>query len=275
MVGMAYVPDGVPLYYEATNEVGLSMAGLHFPREAVYQPPTGATDEVPPYLLIPWVLSQCATVEAAKALLAHTKAVAVSYSDALPLTPLHFMVADRHDSIAVEPLASGLYMTDLPTGVLTNAPKIDYHLTRLADFTALSGKEPPSCFGAAVTTPYSRGRGAIGLPGDWSSNSRFVRASFVKTQAVSDGGEEQSVAQMMHILGSVAVPRGCVMVGDTPTKTVYSSCCNVDTGTYYYRTYENSRLTAVCMHACDLDGTTPTLFPMRTAPSVLYETKER
>lgn len=275
MVGMAYAPDGVPLYYEATNEAGLSMAGLHFQREAAYLPPTGAADEVPPYLLIPWVLAQCATLEEAKALLARTRVVAVAYSEALPITPLHWMVADRHASAAVEPLSDGLHVTDLPTGVLTNAPKIDYHITRLSEYTALSSKEPPCCFGGAVLTPYSRGMGGIGLPGDWSSGSRFVRASFVKTQAVSDGGEEQSVAQMMHVLGSVAVPRGCVLAGEMPTKTVYTSCCNADTGTYYYRTYENSRLTAVCMHACDLDGDTPTLFPMRTAPSILYETQER
>ena len=110
-------------------------------------------------------------------------------------------------------------------------------------------------------TNYSLGMGALGLPGDFSSASRFVRAVFVKENSVSDGSEEESVSQFFHILAAVAMPRGCVLTHDGQFEyTRYSSCCNTESGVYYYTTYDHPAPRRVDLHAIDLS--TATLFSL-------------
>ena len=105
--------------------------------------------------------------------------------------------------------------------------------------------------------------GAIGMPGDWSSSSRFVKASFVKMNSVCGDSEEESVCQFFHILGSVEHQRGCVIMGDNLYEiTLYSSCCNTDRGIYYYRTYDNSQIHAVTMFREDLEGSDIVAYPL-------------
>ena len=97
--------------------------------------------------------------------------------------------------------------------------------------------------------------GAMGLPGDWSSQSRFVRASFVKMNSKCGNSEFESVNQFFHLLNSVAFPRGCVeMKKDVYEITIYSSCCNTDKGIYYYKTYENHQITKVDMFKENLNA---------------------
>ena len=100
---------------------------------------------------------------------------------------------------------------------------------------------------------YSLGMGALGLPGDFSSASRFIRALFVKENSVSEDNEASNVNQFFHILNSVAMPKGCVRTKDDFEYTHYSSCCNADRGIYYYTTYNNFEITAVNMHDVDLN----------------------
>ena len=117
--------------------------------------------------------------------------------------------------------------------------------------------------------PYSNGMGGMGLPGDLSSASRFVRAAFVKLNSVSGSTEEESVSQFFHILSSVAMPRGCVRMRPEEYEiTRYSCCCNVDRGIYYYTTYENSRISGVDMHQENLNGSKPVSYPLITESQI-------
>lgn len=253
MIGTAYIPDTVPLYYDAVNEAGLAMAALNFPRYANYTLPRGER-ELAPFEVIPWVLGCCATVREAVQRLQEIRIAAIDYRTDLPNTPLHWLLADTDRAVAVEPLEDGLLITDDPVGVLTNSPPLSEHLTRLADYTALLVDTPPADFAGIPLTLYSRGMGAIGLPGDWSSASRFVKASFVAAHSVCGGGEEACVSQMFHILQSVSHPRGCVRMPDGRFEiTVYSACCNLRTGDYYYRTYDGGQY-AVSLHGVPLDS---------------------
>ena len=114
--------------------------------------------------------------------------------------------------------------------------------------------------------------GAIGLPGDLSSMSRFVRVAFTRAHAVSDDAEPASVSQFFHILGSVDQQRGCCEVADGKYEiTIYTSCCNASRGIYYYTTYDNSRVTAVDMHRENLDGAVLSRYPMLTETDILLQ----
>ena len=255
MIGIASIVNGYPLYYEATNEHGLSMAGLNFPRNAYYPPEEPGKENVSPYELIPFILSSCKTVPQTKAMLERIRIAAIPFSDTLPLSPLHWMIADRDNSIVVESMKDGLHIYDNPVGVMTNNPPFDFHMTNLTQYTALSPEQPDSRFGGtALLTLPSRGMGALGLPGDLSSPSRFIRAAYTKAYSVCGESEAESVGQFFHILGSVRHVRGSVMVNGEPEITLYACCCNTDKGIYYYQTYENSRICAVHMHRENLDS---------------------
>ena len=273
MIGMAFVADGYPLYYDATNEKGLSMAGLNFPASTSYRPEQAGCDNVAPYEFIPWLLGQCADLAQARALLARINLVDIPFSAQLPLAPLHWLIADQSGAIVVEAMPEGLRVHDDPAGVLTNEPPFPYQIFHLNNHMQLSREAPRNSFAAGLDlTPYCLGMGAIGLPGDLSSPSRFVRAAFTKLNAVSGSSEEEDVRQFFHILGAVAQTRGCARAADDRYEyTVYSSCCNMDRGIYYYTTYENSRITAVDMHRTDLDGKTPSVYPLQRELTIHFQ----
>lgn len=256
MIGMAFVGGNYPLYYDATNEKGLSMAGLNFPANADYKPEMEGKDNVTPFEFIPWILGQCATVAEAKKRLERINLVKIDFSEELPLAPLHWMISDKEESIVVESVREGLKVYDNPVGVLTNNPVFDMQMFNLNNYMYLSTEPPTNCFSKKLDlVPYSRGMGAMGMPGDLSSESRFVRAAFTKMNSVCGDSESESISQFFHILGSVFQTRGCVCMSEEKYEiTTYSSCCNTDKGIYYYTTYENNQITGVNMCRENLEG---------------------
>lgn len=263
IIGTAVIANGFPLYFDATNEVGLSMAALNFPGNAVYLQANSKKYNVSSFELIPWILGQCTTVTDAEKLLKGTNIADTAFNDAFPPSPLHWIVADREVALTIEPMADGLSIYHNPVGILTNNPPFDYHMHNLNNYLNLTREEPRNHFAPQYPlAPHSRGLGAFGLPGDLSSVSRFVKAAFTKLNSVYGDTDEESITQFFHILSSVEQQSGCVRVGDRFEKTVYSSCCNTDTGIYYYVTYENRQITAINMHHENLDSNELFHYPM-------------
>lgn len=256
MIGMAHIAQDYPLYYDAVNEKGLAMAGLNFVGNAYYCEQKDGKDNIAQFEFIPWILSQCADVEQARSLIENINLRDTAFNDKLPVAQLHWIISDRHKTITIESIKEGLKVYDNPVGVLTNNPPFDMQMTALNNYMGLSAKSPENKFSERLDLKaYSRGMGAIGLPGDLSSQSRFVRAAFVKMNSVSGSGESESVSQFFHILNSVDQQRGCCDVGDEKYEiTIYTSCCNTDKGIYYYTTYDNHQITAVDMYKENLDG---------------------
>lgn len=264
MIGMAHVAGDYPLYYDAMNEKGLGMAGLNFVGNAVFQEVDDTRNNVAQFEFIPWILCQCATLEEAKKLLSRMNLVGTPFSPQLPTAQLHWLIADKTGSLTVECMADGLHIYDNPVGVLTNNPPFDKQLFHLNDFMHLSPKQPENTFSQDLNLQsYSRGMGALGLPGDLSSASRFVRVAFTKLNSRSGNSENESVSQFFHILGSVDQQRGCCEVANGKYEiTLYTSCCSANTGIYYYTTYENHQLSGVNMYRENLDGDTLTRYPL-------------
>lgn len=264
MIGMAHVQDGYPLYYEAVNEAGLGMAGLNFPGNARYAPPAEETDNVSPFEFIPWILGRCGGLDQARKLLERVNLTDIPFSDELPLSPLHWMLADRSGCLTVECVREGVKVYENPVGVLTNNPPFDVLMLRLSDYMGLSDSPPTNRLAPGLPLAlYSRGMGAMGLPGDLSSASRFIRAAFTRLHSAAPGTNEESVSQFFHILRSVEQTRGCVRLEDgSCERTIYSCCCNADRGIYYYTTYENSQITAVDLHREDLEAATVSCWPL-------------
>lgn len=273
MIGMAYIVNDYPLYYDATNEKGLSMAGLNFPDNAYYGQEAEGKDNVAPFEFIPWILGQCATLGEAKKLLEQMQLVNIDFAKELPSSPLHWIISDKEGSITVEAVREGLKVYDNPVGILTNNPPFDMQMFNLSNYMALTPDPPQNHFaGDLELKAYSRGMGAMGLPGDLSSASRFVKVAFTKLNSKSGASESESISQFFHILGSVAQQRGCVHLGEGKYEiTIYSSCCNADKGIYYYTTYENSQITGVDMHKEDLEGSHLVSYPLITGQQIFMQ----
>lgn len=259
IIGIAAGIDGYPLYYDACNEKGLAIAGLNFAGNAVYQDDVkDGMINITPFELIPYLLGCAESVAEARKLLEKINLVNIDFADELPLSPLHWMLSDNTgEAIVVEPLADGLEVYDNPVGVLTNNPPFDKQLFSLNNYRSLSVKNPEDTFSKSFNLDeYSRGMGAIGLPGDLSSSSRFAKVAFTRANSYSHVDEASSVSQFFHILQSVEQQNGCTFISDPDLYeyTIYSSCYNTHKGLLYYRTYSNSQITCVDLNRENLDG---------------------
>lgn len=257
-IGMAAVVDGYPLYYDATNEHGLSIAGLNFVGNCHFS--CSALDmhvNLCQFELIPYIMARCGTVREAKAVFDRINLIGEEFSADLPIAQLHWMISDREQSCILEITRCGVNVFCNAVGVLTNNPPFLFHLNNLDLYRALSNGDAEARFGDGIPyNAFSRGMGAIGLPGDWSSTSRFVRAAFVRANALQDASEceKENVTQFFHILSSVAMVKGCVAVGDAYEFTQYSSCCDTQKGIYHLKTYSEDVLRSVDMKEYDLES---------------------
>lgn len=270
ILGMAAVADGVPLYFDAMNEQGLCMAGLNFPGYAHFPPSEGWAGEIAPYELIPRVLCACSTVADAEKLLSHSRIVDVPFSESLPVSPLHWMIADRERSLVVESTADGLRLHENTVGVLTNSPDFPVQMVNLSQYRRLTAEEGQEHLPGAPDS-HSKGMGAIGMPGDLSSLSRFVRAVFTKQNARFGAGDTDDVGQFFHVLGAVAQVRGCNRTADGDELTRYSCCMDQRAGVYYYTTYNNSQLTAVALPNAPLEQADLARYPLMTEPQIVRQ----
>ena len=264
IIGMAHIVGNYPLYDDAINEKGLGMAGLNFVGNAVYAKPVSGKENIAQFEFIPYILGKCANINEAKNLLASINLTDTPFSEKLPTAQLHWIIADENGCITVESMADGLHIYDNPVGVLTNNPPFETQMFMLNNYMSLSPKQPQNTFanGLALNS-YSRGMGALGLPGDLSSPSRFARVAFTKMNSISADSENESVSQFFHILGSVDQQRGCCEVSEGKYEiTIYSSCCNTTKGIYYYTTYNNHQISAVDMRKENLDSTELMRYPL-------------
>ncbi len=263
IIGVATVQNQYPLYYDAVNEMGLGMAGLNFPGIAYYPPKCKGKDCLASYEFIPWVLSRFSCTKEALQAIRRIRIADIPFSPDFPNTPLHFILCDKESCFVIEPTRKGLQIYENPVGVLTNSPDFPYHLYNLANYQTLSAAPAENRLSHALSLrPYSNGMGAFGLPGDLSSASRFVKAAFTLQNAEKKDEEIAAINQCFHILGSVYQQEGCVQVDGQLEKTVYTSCCNLDKGIYYYTTYDNSQITGVHLYHENLYGENLISYPL-------------
>ena len=224
---------------------------------ACYKSIEEGKDNIAQFEFIPWILAQCATVKEAKVLLEKVNIVNISFNEKLPVASLHWIIADQEDCLTIEAVKDGIKIYDNPVGVLTNNPTFDMQMFNLNNYRSLSNKSMDNNFSKRLElNEYSRGMWAIGLPGDLSSQSRFVRVAFVKENSISKDSEKESVSQFFHILNSVDQQRGCCYLEDNKYEiTIYTSCLNTNKGIYYYTTYDNHQITGINMFNEDLNKT--------------------
>ncbi len=254
ILGMASVMDETALFADACNEKGLCMAGLNFSINAYYEPtPRAGKLNLAPFELIPWVLGRCATVQQAREALADLCLVDIRFRQDIPNAPLHWIIADAKESIVLESTKEGVHIYDDPVGVLTNHPPFPFHLENLCQYEGLHNRYGE--VGMLGHKPFGTGFGAIGLPGDYSSPSRFVKSAWLKANSGACSDATQAREHLFHLLEAVAPPYGSVLTENgKPHYTIYSAVLDGRAGRYYYRTYFDSRIRSFSLGEIDQNG---------------------
>lgn len=251
-IGAGSVPE-YPLYYDAMNEEGLCVAGLNFEGNAIYNNFDEDMTNIAPWEFIPFLLCYASDVSEVEGLLANANIVDIPYSDDLPNSPLHWIISDKEGNcIVVEPVYEGLKVYRNDVSVLTNNPQFPLQISELNKYRGLSTKNPDNSFGVELDE-YSRGMGAIGLCGDYSSTSRFVRASFVRANAYKDWFWYDNIYQFFHILGSVEQIKGLTELDNGEFEyTIYSDCYLEDK--LYFKSYNSCAILSRCFDDFDLES---------------------
>ena len=244
IIGMAHIHNDYPMYYDAMNEYGLGMAGLNFVGNAKYNEVIEGKENVAQFEFISFILSTCKNVLEAKNKIKEINLVKTPYNEYYPAAKLHWILRDINDCIVVEAMEDGIHIYDNKTGSLTNNPPFNYQLENLKNYVSLNNDEPNKSFSFDEAF-YSRGMGSVGLPGDLTSQGRFVRVAYTAHFSVASPDENSSVNQFFHILESVWQTRGLCKINDKYEITIYASCMNLNEGIYYYKTYDNPQMSAV------------------------------
>ncbi len=253
LMGTAMVINNYPLFAEAVNEKGVYMAGLNFPEIAKYNKSDNMKDNVTVNEFIPYILSKSSNIDDVYILLNKINLTDIPFLPNIPIPSLHFIVSDKNKSLVVECTKTGMHIYENETGIITNNPTFDMQMHNLNNYMYLSNENPTNKMTKEIElNHYCMGLGALGLPGDFSSQSRFVKAYFLKANSAAEKTEIASIAQIFHMLDAVAMVRGSVLDGEKFDITVYSCCINADKGIYYFKTYDSSAISAVYMYNEDL-----------------------
>ena len=272
IVGIGTVKNGMPLYFDALNECGLAAAALNFPKSAVYLLPTADKLNLASFELIPWILSNACSVTEAEALLSRINITNDSVSAELPATPMHWMFADKERAIVAEPSSQGLMIYNNELSVLTNEPPFPCHLQNVIECMGASPYYPSNKIAPSLELSHiSTGHGSSVLPGGHSSSARFVRAVFANEHCEAIDDETGSVNRFFHITECVSVPLGCIKnENGKSVMTLYTSCADILSSTYYFSTYSSRRIKALELNKISLDSRYLLSFDMQTDEDISY-----
>jgi len=263
VVGVMLFND--PAVVDGMNEKGLSVGTFYFPEYAQYTKLTkeNQSKALSPVELPNFLLTQFATVNEVKSAMNRIVVVGTpleSWGNKTP--PFHYIVYDKTGaSVVIEPINGKLALYDNNLGVLTNSPNFDWHMTNLRQYINLTTKNPsPLKIDGLVMASLGQGGGMVGLPGDFTPPSRFVRAAIFSYTALASKTRDQAVLQAFHILNQFDIPLGVVRGTENGKVhldyTVMTSVRDPQALKYYFKTYENPSTAVVDLNAFDLNATT-------------------
>ena len=275
IVGMGTIIDHHVTFADAMNSKGLGCAGLNFQGYAYFEKePVEGKRNIPPYDFIQWALSNYQTVEEVKDAIKGIELVDIPINSQTPVPFLHWMLTDQSGaSIVVERTIEGIKVYDNPVHVMTNNPTFAWHLTNLNEYLYLSPEHhKKTVWSNKELQSLGIGSGTLGIPGDFASVSRFVRIAYLRAHMPKIDGDEKAMSQFFNMLDYVKMVKGGVSTEDgIEDMTIYSSCMNLNRGIYYYRTYDNSRISAIDMTKVNTESTEVVSFSYLTEQDIKYQ----
>ncbi|MFO0917633.1 MAG: choloylglycine hydrolase family protein [Planctomycetaceae bacterium] len=253
---------GLPVIIDGLNDQGLHVGLFYFPGFAKYQQVTAQDSgkALAPWELGSYLLGTCRDINEATAAAKGVLVGEVVQPDMGIVPPAHYIVTDAGgNSVVLEYVEGKLLIHANPFGVMSNAPTFDWHMTNLGNYVTLSKKnvERVDLAGNEIKG-LGQGSGMLGLPGDFTPPSRFVRAVAYSKTALPVTTAKEGVLQAFHILNQFDIPKGAAQGVEHGQEvydyTLWTSAADLKNLRYYFRTYDNSRIRMVDMKTLDLDA---------------------
>lgn len=237
-------------FADGVNEKGFAAAALYFPGYAQYDEDDSrdtSAVSIAANELLGYLLGNCASVDQAAGLLEHLRIVGTKDSITQSVAPLHWIIVEQSGRCAViEKTAGGLYLWNNPLGILSNSPDFSWHMTNLRNYMNIQPfQRPEAKWNSVKLTPLGQGAGTIGLPGDYTPPARFVKTAYQKSHIPTPSNDKEAVISGFHVLAGVSIPKGIVITNrQTPDYTQYTAFMSLATAEYYFKTYDESGITA-------------------------------
>ncbi|MCO7125330.1 choloylglycine hydrolase family protein [Sporolactobacillus shoreicorticis] len=272
VVGMGTDQQGKVTFADGLNESGLACATLYLPGFASYNK-EAASDKtnLPPQDFVLWCLTQFNSVQAVKEAMTRVAFLDVPLPALGVTPPLHWILSDKSGAcIVIEATGKGVQIYDNPVGVMTNSPEFDWHLQNLRQYIGLQSQQfAPTQWIDLKLSAFSQGSGSFGLPGDFTPPSRFVRAAFLKQNLTGIDNEANGITGLLHVLSNCSLPKGVVVTPDNAEDyTLYTSAMCLESGTYYYQSYDCQQISAVHLFNENLDSDEVKVYPYHRVPSI-------
>ncbi|HDR4882866.1 TPA: choloylglycine hydrolase [Bacillus cereus] len=275
VVGMGINFGGRVMMADGVNETGMTCATLYFPGFATYSNHIDSNKtNVAPFDFVTWSLTQFNSVEEVRKSIDNIAFIDVPLPVLGITPPLHWILADKSGAcIVLEPTADGIKVYDNPIGVMTNSPEFSWHLQNLRQYIGLKSQPfAPTEWGDVLLSAFGQGSGSMGLPGDFTPPSRFVRAAYGKQNIQGIENEEEGISAIFHILSNCEVPKGAVITEDgILDNTIYTSAMCMESGTYYYHTYDCRQIIAIHLFHENLDTAEIKTYPFQRKQKIFYE----
>lgn len=270
---------GKPLVIDGLNEKGLAGGILYFPDHAVYANPkdVDAKKSMAPWEFMSWALMNFANVAQIKAALGDVSIINIVQPDLKVVPPFHYVFHDAGGAVlVVEPIKGKLVAHDNPYGVMTNSPPFDWHVNNLGNYLKLTPMEPDpiKVFGQTVR-PISTGAGFLGMPGDSTSPSRFIRALAYSSTITPAKNADENVRLAEHVLHNFDIPIGSIRTTINKQTfmelTQWSVISDLKNGRFYFSTYDYQPLRMVDLKQTNFDKAAPTFISLKSKfqPEVL------
>ncbi|HEY1779992.1 MAG TPA: choloylglycine hydrolase family protein [Roseiarcus sp.] len=264
---------GLPIIIDGVNEAGLAAGLFYFPTTAGYPDytPADAAKTIAPWQLGSWILDNFASVDEVKANIGSILVAATVLKQWGFSPPVHAIVHDASGkSIVIEYVGGKLNVYDNPLGVITNSPGFDWHMTNLRNYVNFSlDNHPPIKLGSVKLEPFGQGSGMLGMPGDFTPPSRFVRAVAFSQSVLEPKTGDEAVLTAFHILNNFDIPKGSAREAEKDEHgniladyTLWTAASDLKTKRYYFRTYEDSRIRMVDLMKMDLNAKDLVAFSM-------------
>ncbi len=265
---------GLPYLFDGLNEKGLAVGTFYFPTTAGYMPYTAADagKTIAPWQVGSYLLENFASVDEVRHDIGKIVVPTVIFPAWGFAPPAHYVVYDAAgNSLVIEYIGGKLNLYDNPLGVITNTPSFDWHMTNLRNYVNFSmNNVPPVKIGSVTLEPTGQGTGMLGLPGDFTPPSRFVRAVAFSQSVLPSKTGDDAVLEVFHILNNFDIPKGSTRDGQKDANgnieadyTLWTSVTDLKSKRFYFRTYENSQIRMVDLTKMNLDGKNVVTIPMK------------
>lgn len=241
---------------EGLNEAGLSAGLFYFPGYGKYEEynPSLRTSSIADLQLVSWILGNFTNVDEVKDAIRRVHVVSIDPR----ASTVHWRIADGTGrQLVLEIIDGEPHFYENKLGVLTNSPDFEWQMTNLNNYVNLfPGSAETKSLGDIVLTPFGSGSGFLGIPGDVTPPSRFVRAAFFQASAPQQDAGEETVLQCFQILNNFDIPLGVEFPSgqipvNIPSATQWTAVSDMTNRIIYYRTMYNSNIRCFDLNKID------------------------